>query len=48
VGFSLPEHIKKRGKLIGVKPEEIECWMRIPTVEVEIMKTEKDGVFIAV
>ncbi len=46
VGFSLPEHIKEMGKLIGVKPEEIKC--RAPTVEFEIMKTEKDGVFIAV
>lgn len=46
VGFSLPEHVKEMGKLIGVKPEEIEC--RMPTVDSEIMKTEKDGVFIAV
>jgi len=46
VGFSLPEHVKEMGKLIGVKPEEIKC--RAPTVEFEIMKTEKDGVFIAV
>ncbi|MCK4397796.1 MAG: FAD-dependent oxidoreductase [Methanophagales archaeon] len=46
VGFSLPEHVKEMGKLIGVKAEEIKC--RAPTVEFEIMKTEKDGVFIAV
>ncbi len=45
-GFSLPEHVKEMGKLVGVKPEEIEC--RLPTVEVEIMKTEKKGIFIAV
>jgi len=45
-GFSVPEHVKETGKLIGVKPEEIEC--RAPTVEFEMMKTEKDGVFIAV
>ena len=45
-GFSLPEHVKKMGKLVGVKPEEIEC--RMPTVDIEILKTEKDGVFIAV
>ncbi len=46
VGFSLPEHVKEIGKLMGVKPEEIEC--RAPTVEFEILKTEKEGVFIAV
>ncbi len=46
VGFRLPEHVKEMGKLMGVKPEEIKC--RAPTVEFEIMKTEKDGVFIAV
>ncbi len=46
VGFSLPEHVKEIGKLVGVKPEEIEC--RMPTVDSEIMKTEKDGVFVAV
>jgi heterodisulfide reductase subunit A len=46
VGFCLPEHVKEVGKLIGVKPEEIKG--RMPTVEFEIMKTEKDGVFIAV
>jgi heterodisulfide reductase subunit A-like polyferredoxin len=46
VGFCLPEHVKEVGKLIGVKPEEIKC--RAPTVEFEIMKTEKEGVFIAV
>ncbi|MEA2033643.1 MAG: FAD-dependent oxidoreductase [Euryarchaeota archaeon] len=45
VGFRLPEHVKEVGKLIGVKPEEIKC--RAPTVEFEIIKTEKDGVFIA-
>jgi heterodisulfide reductase subunit A len=46
VGFRLPEYVKEMGKLIGVKPEEIKC--RMPTVEFEIMKTEKDGVFISV
>jgi heterodisulfide reductase subunit A-like polyferredoxin len=46
VGFRLPEYVKEMGKLIGVKPEEIKC--RAPTVEFEIMKTETDGVFIAV
>jgi len=46
VGFSLPEHVKKTGKLIGVKPAGIKC--RMPTVDSEILKTEKDGVFIAV
>jgi heterodisulfide reductase subunit A-like polyferredoxin len=46
VGFRLPEYVKEMGKLVGVKPEEIKC--RAPTVEFEIMKTEKDGVFIAV
>ncbi len=46
VGFCLPEHVKEIGKQIGVKAEGIKC--RAPTVEFEIMKTEKDGVFIAV
>ena len=46
VGFSLPEHVKEMGKQIGVKAEEIKC--RAPTVEFEIIKTEKDRVFIAV
>ncbi|MGB3479388.1 MAG: hypothetical protein WBB67_09525, partial [bacterium] len=46
VGFCLPEYVKEMGKLMGVKAEEIKC--RAPTVEFEIMKTEKDGVFIAV
>ncbi|HJH27239.1 MAG TPA: hypothetical protein C5S37_10865, partial [Methanophagales archaeon] len=46
VGFCLPEHVKEVGKLIGVKPEEIKC--RAPTVEFEIIKTEKEGVFVAV
>ena len=45
-GFSLPEHIKEMGKLVGIKPEEIE--FRAPTVEFEITKTEKEGVFVAV
>jgi len=45
VGFCLPEYVKEMGKLMGVKSEEIKC--RAPTVEFEIMKTEKDGVFIA-
>ena len=46
VGFRLPEYVKEVGKQIGVKAEEIKC--RAPTVEFEIMKTEKEGVFIAV
>jgi heterodisulfide reductase subunit A-like polyferredoxin len=46
VGFCLPEYVKEMGKQIGVKAEEIKC--RAPTVEFEIMKTEKDGVFIAI
>jgi heterodisulfide reductase subunit A-like polyferredoxin len=46
VGFCLPEYVKEMGKQIGVKAEEIKC--RAPTVEFEIMKTEKEGVFIAV
>ena len=46
VGFCLPEYVKEMGKQIGVKAEEIKC--KAPTVEFEIMKTEKEGVFIAV
>ena len=46
VGFCLPEHVKEIGKLMGVKAEEIKC--RAPTVEFEIMKTEKEGVFVAI
>jgi len=54
VGFSLPEYIKKIGALVGIKPEELKS--RMPRwskrckgfVEVEIMKTEKEGVFIAI
>ncbi|HJH26266.1 MAG TPA: hypothetical protein C5S37_05695 [Methanophagales archaeon] len=46
VGFRLSGHVKKMGKLIGVKAEEIK--LRMPTVEIEILKTAKDGVFIAV
>ncbi len=46
VGFCLPEYVKEVGKQIGVKPEEIKC--RAPTVEFEIMKTEKEGIFVAV
>jgi heterodisulfide reductase subunit A-like polyferredoxin len=46
VGFCLPEYVKETGKLMGVKAEEIKC--RAPTVEFEIMKTEKEGVFVAV
>jgi heterodisulfide reductase subunit A-like polyferredoxin len=45
VGFCLPEYVKEMSKLMGVKAEEIK--FRMPTVEFEIMKTEKDGVFIA-
>jgi len=51
VGFSLPEYLKKRGELVGIKPEELKSRMwgkpGKGLVEVEIMKTEKDGVFIA-
>jgi heterodisulfide reductase subunit A-like polyferredoxin len=46
VGFCLPEYVKEMGKLMGVKAEEIKC--RAPTVEFEIMKTEKEEIFIAV
>jgi heterodisulfide reductase subunit A len=46
VGFRLPEYVKEIGKLMGVKAEEIK--FRAPTVEFEIMKTEKEGVFVAV
>ena len=46
VGFCLPEHVKEVGKLIGVQSEEIK--RRAPTVEFEIKKTEKEGVFVAV
>lgn len=46
VGFCLPEYVKEMGKLMGVKTEEIKC--RAPTVEFEIKKTEKEGVFVAV
>jgi heterodisulfide reductase subunit A-like polyferredoxin len=46
VGFRLPEYVKEVGKLIGVKPEEIKFGM--PTADVEITETEKEGVFVAV
>ena len=46
VGFCLPEYVKEMGKLIGVKAEEIK--FRMPTADIEITETEKDGVFIAV
>ncbi|KAF5435478.1 Heterodisulfide reductase, subunit A (polyferredoxin), partial [Candidatus Methanophagaceae archaeon] len=52
VGFSLPEYVKKMGELVGIKPEEIESRMwgepGKDLVEVEIRKTDKDGVFIVV
>jgi len=52
VGFSLPEYVKKQGEFVGIKPEEIESRMwgkpGKGLVEVEIVKTEKEGVFIAV
>lgn len=54
VGFSLPEYVKKIGEFVGIKPEEIKSRMPLWSkhfrgfVEVEIMKTEKDGVFIAI
>jgi len=51
VGFSLPEYVKKRGELVGIKPEEMKSRMwgkpGKGLVEVEIVKTEKEGVFIA-
>nr|CBH36913.1 hypothetical protein containing 4Fe-4S binding domains, pyridine nucleotide-disulphide oxidoreductase related [uncultured archaeon] len=51
VGFSLPEYVKKRGELVGIKPEELKSKMwgkpGKGLVEVEIVKTEKEGVFIA-
>ena len=51
VGFSLPEYVKKRGALVGIKPEELKSRMwgkpGKGLVEVEIVKTEKEGVFIA-
>jgi len=46
VGFCLPEYVKKMGELVGVKPEEIK--FRMPTADIEITETEKEGVFIAV
>jgi heterodisulfide reductase subunit A-like polyferredoxin len=46
VGFCLPEYVKEMGKLMGVKAEEIK--FRMPTADIEIMKTEKEGVFVAV
>ena len=45
-GFFIPEHGRELSKLIGVKPEEIK--VRMPTLEIEILKTKKDGVFVAV
>jgi len=45
-GFSIPEYGRELSKLIGVKPEEIK--VRMPTLEIEILKTKKDGVFVAV
>ncbi len=51
VGFSLPEYVKKRGVLVGIKPEEMKSRMwgkpGKGLVEVEIVKTDKEGVFIA-
>ncbi|KAF5433661.1 Heterodisulfide reductase, subunit A (polyferredoxin), partial [Candidatus Methanophagaceae archaeon] len=52
VGFSLPKYVKKLGELVDVKQEEIESKMwgkpGKGLVEVEIVKTGKEGVFIAV
>ncbi|MBE0516608.1 MAG: FAD-dependent oxidoreductase [Methanophagales archaeon] len=45
-GFCIPEHGKEIGTLIGVKPEEIKG--RMPSLESEILKAEKEGVFVAV
>ncbi len=51
VGFSLPKYVKKLGELVGIKPEEIESkiWGKPGKglVVVEIVKTDKEGVFIA-
>lgn len=51
VGFSLPEYVKKRGEFVGIKPEEMKSRMwgkpGKGLVEVEIVKTDKEGVFIA-
>jgi hypothetical protein len=51
VGFSLPEYVKKRGELVGIKPEELKSRMwgkpGKGLIEVEIVKTDKEGVFIA-
>ncbi len=51
VGFSLPEYVKKRGVLVGITPEEMKSRMwgkpGKGLVEVEIVKTDKEGVFIA-
>ena len=59
-GFSIPEHGKEMARLIGLKPEELKgrmpMWGSAPQprkpgkglVEVELLKTEKEGVFIAV
>ncbi|RCV65399.1 Heterodisulfide reductase, subunit A (polyferredoxin) [Methanophagales archaeon] len=50
-GFSLQEYVKKLGGLVGIMPEEIESRMwgkpGKGLVEVEIAKTDKEGVFIA-
>ncbi|MFV9677677.1 MAG: FAD-dependent oxidoreductase, partial [Methanosarcinales archaeon] len=50
-GFSLPEYVKKIGELVGIKPEEMKSRMwgkpGKGLVEVEIVKTDKEGVFIA-
>ena len=52
LGFSLPEYIKKLVELLGIKPEEMESKLCGKSgkdlVEVEILKTEKEGVFITV
>jgi heterodisulfide reductase subunit A-like polyferredoxin len=51
VGFSLPEYVKKRGEFVGLKPEELKSMMwgkpGKGLVEVEIVKTDKEGVYIA-
>jgi len=51
VGFSLPEYVKKMVELVGIKPEEMKSRMwgkpGKGLIEIEIVQTDKDGVFIA-
>lgn len=45
-GFSIPEHGKETARLIGLKPEELTG--KMPTIDVELVKTQRDNVFIAI